>query len=107
MCCIEENKKRDFERLYEQEQWEKLKMLLTENAEEVSCLLTPGELRQMMETSGRPQNEDGANSCQEAVFPLIRTVTTESREQNGKRSQQCAWPTMICILSVLIIVKIR
>ena len=55
MCCIEENKKRDFERLYEQEQWEKLKMLLTENAEEVSCLLTPGELRQMMETSGRPQ----------------------------------------------------
>ena len=59
MCCIEENKKRDFERLYEQEQWEKLKMLLTENAEEVSCLLTPGELRQMMETSGRPQNEDG------------------------------------------------
>ena len=39
MCCIEENKKRDFERLYEQEQWEKLKMLLTENAEEVSCLL--------------------------------------------------------------------
>ena len=31
MCCIEENKKRDFERLYEQEQWEKLKMLLTEN----------------------------------------------------------------------------
>ncbi len=25
MCCIEENKKRDFERLYEQEQWEKLK----------------------------------------------------------------------------------
>ena len=34
-------------------------MLLTENAEEVSCLLTPGELRQMMETSGRPQNEDG------------------------------------------------
>ena len=59
MCCIEENKKRDFERLYEQEQWKKLKMLLTENAEEVSCLLTPGELRQMMETSGRPQNEDG------------------------------------------------
>ena len=59
MCCIEENKKRDFERLYEQEQWEKLKMLLTENAEEVSCLLTPSELRQMMETSGRPQNEDG------------------------------------------------
>ena len=43
MCCIEENKKRDFERLYEQEQWEKLKMLLTENAEEVSCLLTPGD----------------------------------------------------------------
>ena len=36
MCCIEENKKRDFERLYEQEQWEKLKLLLTENAEEVS-----------------------------------------------------------------------
>ena len=59
MCCIEENKKGDFERLYEQEQWEKLKMLLTENAEEVSCLLTPGELRQMMETLGRPQNEDG------------------------------------------------
>ena len=53
MCCIEENKKRDFERLYEQEQWKKLKMLLTENAEEVSCLLTPGELRQMMEKSGR------------------------------------------------------
>ena len=43
MCCIEENKKRDFQRMYEQEQWQKLKIIMTEDAEEVSCLLTPRE----------------------------------------------------------------
>ena len=37
------------------------------------------------------------NSCQEAVFPSILTATMANRAQNGKKSQPCVWPTMICI----------
>lgn len=59
MCCIEENKRRVLEKQYKQEQPEVMKSLLIENAREISYLLTPEELRERLEVSGEPQNEDG------------------------------------------------
>jgi len=59
MCCIEENKKKTLNLLCQQKNKKELKTVLIENAEEISYLIDPDELYQMLETVGKPQKEDG------------------------------------------------
>lgn len=59
MCCIEENKKKKLDLLYQQKNKKVLKTMLIENAEKISYLIDPDELYQMLETAGKPQKEDG------------------------------------------------